>query len=81
MTATSAAVTSAAVMAPSTAAVAAVAAVASTAMTAAAMAMADKFHHRRCNVLTFFVEDIEGGQANVRDFLLTEENLIAIPVA
>jgi len=44
-------------------------------------ATADKLHHRRCTVATFSVEDVEGRQANVRDFLLTEEDLIAISVA
>jgi len=44
-------------------------------------ATADKLHHRRCTVAAFFVEDVEGRQANVRDFLLTEEDLIAISVA
>jgi hypothetical protein len=33
------------------------------AMTAAA-AMADKLHHRRC-IVPFFVEDVEGSQADV----------------
>jgi hypothetical protein len=54
-------------------------AAASATMTAAATA--DKLHHRRCTVATFSVEDVEGRQANVRDFLLTEEDLIAISVA
>src|SRR6185312_14572088 len=49
--------------------------------TAAAAAAADKLHHRRCTVATFSVEDVEGRQANVRDFFLTEEDLIAISVA
>jgi hypothetical protein len=42
--------------------------------------MADKLHHRGCPV-AFFVEDVERGQANVSDFFLAEENLIAIFVA
>jgi len=42
--------------------------------------MADKLHHRRC-IVPFFVEDVEGSQADVRDFFLTEEDLIAICVA
>src|SRR5690242_9331652 len=74
-------VTSAAVMAPSTA-VAAVAvtstavAVTSTAV-AAVTAMADKFYERGCSV-AFLVEDVERRQADIRDFFLTESDLIAI---
>jgi len=44
-------------------------------------ATADKLHHRRCTVAAFFVEDVEGRQANVRDFLLTEEDLLVISIA
>jgi hypothetical protein len=47
---------------------------------AAAAAVADKLHHRRC-IGAFFVEDVERCQANVWDFLLSEEDLIAISVA
>jgi hypothetical protein len=60
-------------------AVAAVGVAASTSVTAVA-AMADKFHHRRCPI-AFLVEDVERGQANVRDFFLMESDLIAISVA
>jgi len=42
--------------------------------------MANKLHHRRCSV-AFFVEYVEGSQADIRDFFLTEEDLIAISVA
>jgi len=81
-TATSAAVAPASVMATSAAAT-----VTPTTMTAASAAMtaatavADKLHHRRCIVATFFVEDVKRCQANVRDFLLTEEDLLVISIA
>jgi hypothetical protein len=47
---------------------------------AATAAVANKLHHRRCTV-AFFVKNVERCQANVRDFFLTEEDLIAISVA
>jgi hypothetical protein len=50
------------------------------AMTATAAA-ANKFYVRRSCVLAFLVEDVERCQANVCDFFLTEEDLIAISVA
>jgi hypothetical protein len=46
----------------------------------AATAMADKLYHRGCSV-AFFVKDVERREANVRDFFLTQEDLIAISVA
>jgi hypothetical protein len=52
---------------------------ASAAMTAAT-AMANKLYHRGCSV-AFLVEDVERRQADIRDFFLTEEDLIAISVA
>jgi hypothetical protein len=82
--------TSAAVMAASTAmtavamGVAAVATVTAVTMGVAAVAtvttMADKFYERRCSV-AFLVEDVECRQADIPDFFLTEEDLIAISVA
>jgi hypothetical protein len=57
--------------------------VAAAAMTVAAAAMtamaaaADKLYERGCSV-AFLVEDIERRQADVRDFFLTESDLIAI---
>jgi len=73
------------------AAVAAVAAVAATttmmAMGVAAAAavtavttMANKLKHWGCSV-AFLVEDVERRQADIPDFFLTEEDLIAISVA
>jgi len=76
-------VTSAAVMATSAATgVAAVAAVTATgvAAVAAVTTMADKFYERRCSV-AFLVEDVERRQADIPDFFLTEEDLIAISIA
>jgi hypothetical protein len=57
---------------------------ASTATTSAAVAasaaVADKLYHRGCSV-AFFVEYVEGSQADIRDFFLTQSDLIAISVA
>jgi hypothetical protein len=57
---------------------------ASTAMTSAAVAasaaVADKLYHRGCPV-AFFVEYIEGSQADIRDFFLTKSDLVVISVA
>jgi hypothetical protein len=54
-------------------------AVTSAAMTAAA-AVANKLYHPRC-VIAFFVKDVKGRQANICNFFLPEEDLIAISVA
>jgi hypothetical protein len=62
-------------MAPSTA----VAAVPSTAV-AAVTTMADKLYEWGCFV-AFLVEDIERRQADIRDFFLMENKLIAISIA
>src|SRR5690349_18641410 len=81
VTAASATVATTSVMAASAAdvRVASAAMTAATAMAAAAT-MANKLHHRRCSV-AFFVEYVERSQADIRDFFLTEEDLIAISVA
>jgi hypothetical protein len=47
---------------------------------APAAAVTNKLHHRRCAV-AFFVEYVEGSQADIRDFFLTKSDLIAISVA
>jgi hypothetical protein len=47
---------------------------------AAVTTMADKLYQRGCSV-AFFVEDVEGSQADIRDFFLTKSDLISIPVA
>jgi hypothetical protein len=60
-------------------AVAAVGVAASTSV-ATVTTMADKFYQRRCSV-AFIVEDVERRQADIPDFFLTEEDLIAISVA
>src|SRR6185312_4614831 len=60
--------------------VASAAAMTAAAAMAAAATMANKLHHRRCSV-AFFVEYVERSQADIRDFFLTEEDLIAISVA
>ena len=70
-----AAMTPTAVMAAS----AAVVTVAS-ATVAPVAAVANKLHHSGC-IVAFFVEDVERCQANVCDFFLTEEDLVAISVA
>ena len=62
--AASAAVAAAAVMATSATATRMASPTMTASMTAAA-AVADKLHHRRCIVATFFVEDVERCQANV----------------
>jgi hypothetical protein len=84
MMAASAPVAPAAVVATSAAdmRMAATAAVVATsaAMTAAAP-MANELDHSGCTVVGFFVEDVERRQANVCDFFLTKNNLIAISVA
>jgi hypothetical protein len=73
--------TSAPMMTTSTAMTAVAAAgVAASTSVAAVAAMADKLHHRRCPI-AFLVEDVERRQADVRNFFLTEEDLIAISVA
>jgi hypothetical protein len=43
--------------------------------------VSDKLYSRVGASDVFFVKDIERRQANVRDFFLTEEDLIAISVA
>jgi hypothetical protein len=82
VTAASATVATTSVMAASAADVRVASAAAMTAATAmaAAATMANKLHHRRCSV-AFFVEYVERSQADIRDFFLTEEDLIAISVA
>jgi hypothetical protein len=71
--------------APVTAATAAAAAVttetAATAAVAASAAVSGKFYSRARGSDVFLVEHIERCQADIRDFLLTEEDLIAISVA
>jgi len=54
--------------------------VAAAAAVTAVTTMADKFYERRCSV-AFLVEDVERRQADIPDFFLTEEDLIAISVA
>jgi hypothetical protein len=75
--AASATVATAAVMAASatvaTSTTVTVAAAAVTAMTT----MADEFYHRGCPI-TFLVEDVEGRQADVRDFFFVESDLIVL---
>jgi hypothetical protein len=71
-------VTPAAVIATSTTVAASTSAAA--AAMAAAAAVADKLYHRGCSV-AFFVEYVEGSQADIRDFFLTQSDLIAISVA
>jgi hypothetical protein len=78
--AASAAVATAPVMAATTAVAASTAVAVASAAVAAMATMANKLHHRRCSV-AFFVEYVEGSQADIRDFFLTEEDLIAISVA
>src|SRR6185295_11834474 len=82
VTAASATVATTSVMAASTAdvRVASAAAMTAAAAMAAAATMANKLHHRRRSV-AFFVEYVKRSQADIRDFFLTEEDLIAISVA
>ena len=58
--------------------------VTSAAMTAAAMTAAmtaNKLYVRPSYAFTFLVEDVEGRQADIGNFFLTESDLIAISVA
>ena len=75
--------TSAAVMAASTAMTTMttmMVGVAAAAAVATVTTMTNKLKHRECSV-AFLVEDVECRQADIPDFFLTEEDLIAICVA
>ena len=76
----SAAMTAAAMSAASMTAAAMSAATATVAATSAAMT-ANKLYVRPSYAFTFLVEDVEGRQADIGDFFLTESHLIAISVA
>ena len=75
---TSAAVAAASMMATSAAARVASSTMPATSTSVATVAtMANEFYHRGGSV-PFFVKDVEGRQANVRDFFLMKSDLIAI---